>query len=127
MQMEASVSVDEIIHTCSNEKVAQAAVASIGFIFALRVKNAADVHGLSTGAFAARVVGEFGKRADECERKVVRRAMEASQQPILCGLKTILERKLDVESALDERKDGSLSSWAPPTPNYDARRLGCRF
>jgi hypothetical protein len=126
MQMEATVSVDEIIHTCTNEKVAQAAVASIGFIFALRVKNAADVHGLSTGAFAAKVVDDFGRRADEFERRAVRRAMDSSQQPILCGLKTILERKIDVESALDH-KDRPVSAWSRPASDYGARRLGCGF
>ena len=124
MRMEAYVSVDEIIHTCSNERVAQAAVASIGFVFALRVKSTADVYGLSIGAFAARVVCEFGRVADEYERKVVRGAMERSQQPILCGLKTILERKLDAESAID-RKGRSFSAWTPPAADYEVRRSGC--
>jgi hypothetical protein len=100
MQMEASVSVDEIIHTCSNEKVAQAAVASIGFVFALRVKNAADTYGLSIGTFAARVVGEFDRVADEHERGAALGAMERSQHPILCGLRAILERKLETDSTL---------------------------
>jgi hypothetical protein len=100
MQMEASVSVDEIIHTCSNEKVAQAAVASIGFAFALRVKHAADTYGLSIGAFGARVVREFGRVADEHERGAVLSAMERSQHLVLCGLRAILERKLEADSML---------------------------
>jgi hypothetical protein len=123
MQMEASVSVEEIIHTCSNERVAQAAVASIGFVFALRVKSAADVHGLDIGDFAARVVREFGRVADEYERKVVRGAMERSPQPILSGLKAILECKLEAESTLDH---GSrpFSGWTRPAPEVDVRRAG---
>jgi hypothetical protein len=83
------------------EKVAQAAVASIGFVFALRVKSAADVHGLGIGDFVARAVREFSRVAGECERKAVRCAMDRSQQPILSGLKAILERKLAAESGLD--------------------------
>jgi hypothetical protein len=118
MQMEGSVLVDEIIHTCSNEKIAQAAVASIGFVFALRVKNTADLHGLSVGAFAARIVHEFGHAADEGERKAVRRAMELSQQPILGGLQKILERKLDASGGR------SLSSWTP-APDYEVGRSSC--
>jgi hypothetical protein len=124
MQMEAPVLVDEIIHTCSNEKIAHAAVASIGFVFALRVKSSADLHGLSVGAFAAKVVHEFGSVADECERKVVRRAMELSQQPILGGLQTILERKLNAEAALGHA-GRPLSGWASRAPEYEVRRSSC--
>jgi hypothetical protein len=122
--MEASVSVEEIIHTCSNEKVAQAAVASIGLVFALRVKSAADVHGLGIGDFAARAVREFGRAAGEFERKAVHGAMERSPQPILSGLKAILERKLDAESMLDH---GSrpLSGWSRSAPEVDVRRSSC--
>lgn len=122
--MEVSVSVDEIIHTCSNEKVAQAAVASIGFVFSLRVKTAAESHGLSVGGFAARIVHEFGRSADECERKVVRGAMERSDHPILCGLRTILDRRIETESTLD-RVGRPLSDWARSEPQYEARRSGC--
>ncbi|MGO9007044.1 MAG: hypothetical protein ACLQIQ_06755 [Beijerinckiaceae bacterium] len=116
--------VDEIIHTCSNEKVAQAAVASIGFVFALRVKSAADLHGLSVGAFTARVVHEFGRTAGECERKVVRGAMERSDHPILCGLKTILERRIDAESRLGHA-GRPLYGWSRPALDYEVRRSGC--
>ncbi len=121
--MEVSVSVEEIIHTCSNEKVAQAAVASIGFVFALRVKTAAESHGLSVGAFAARVVREFGRAADEREHKVVRGAMERSDHPILSGLMTILERRINAESTLGHA-GRPLSGWSRPAPEYGARRSG---
>ena len=120
------MSVDEIIHTCSNEKVAQAAVASIGFVFALRVKTTADVHGLTIGAFAARVVSEFGRVADERERKVVHGAMAGSQQPILCGLKTILERQLDLDSTL-RCKDQAASTWMHPATEFQVGSTGCSF
>jgi hypothetical protein len=92
---EASVLLDEIVHTCSHEKVAQAAVASLGFAFLLRVKRAADRRGVSIGAFAANVVREFGEDAQVRERRAIVRAMHKADQPILRGLQTILERELE--------------------------------
>ncbi len=87
--------IDEIVHTCSNEKVAQAAVASLGFAFASRVKSAADLHGVSVGAFTARVVKEFGKDAHSLKRRALDRAMHKADQPILRGLQAILEKQLE--------------------------------
>ena len=40
---------DDIFHSCSHEKVAQAAVASIGGAFADRVRQVAAVRGLTPG------------------------------------------------------------------------------
>jgi hypothetical protein len=92
---EASVLLDEIVHTCSHEKVAQAAVASLGFAFLLRVKRAADQRGVSIGAFTANIVREFGEDARAHERRAIDRAMCKADQPILRGLQTILERQLE--------------------------------
>lgn len=86
--------IDEILHTCSNEKVAQAAVASLGSDFSSRVKSAADFYHLSVGAFTARVVHDFGEDARAHERRVVDCAMHKADQPILRGLQVILEREL---------------------------------
>jgi hypothetical protein len=80
----------EIVHTCSHEKVAQAAVASMGSSFAGKVGVTAGAHGLSIGAFTARVVQEFGKFSGEDEKQAVRKAMDGSDQPILAGLQHIL-------------------------------------
>lgn len=91
---ESAVSIEEIVHTCSNEKVAQAAVASLGLAFATRVRNEAESHGVTTGAYVARVVREFGQAADADERRAVHRAMEKADQPILAGLRFILEGRL---------------------------------
>jgi hypothetical protein len=80
----------EIIHTCSHEKVAHAAVASMGPSFAEKVRVAAGKLDLSTGAFAARVVREFDECSGEAERQAIRKAMGGSDQPILTGLRLIL-------------------------------------
>jgi hypothetical protein len=87
--------IDEIVHTCSNEEVAQAAVASLGFAFASRVKSAADLHGVSIGAYTARVVRDFGEDTQPLERRAVDRATHKADQPILRGLQIILERQLE--------------------------------
>jgi hypothetical protein len=80
----------EIIRTCSHEKVAHAAVASMGPSFAEKVRVAAGDLDLSTGAFAARVVRDFDECSGEAERQAIRKAMGGSDQPILTGLRLIL-------------------------------------
>jgi hypothetical protein len=83
--------VAEIVHTCSNEKVAQAAVASLGTEFANRVDATARLCGMSAGAFAARTVRQFDNCVGERERQALREAMRGSDQPILFGLHQILQ------------------------------------
>lgn len=97
--------IDEIVHTCSNEKVAQAAVVSLGFTFASRVKCAAALHGVSIGAFTARVVRDFGEDAQPVARRVVDRAMHKADQPILRGLQIILERELEEPASPSRWRD----------------------
>jgi hypothetical protein len=104
------VLIDEIVHTCSNEKVARAAVASLGFAFASRVKSAADLHCVSIGAFTARVVREFGEDMQCLERRAVDRAMDKADQPILRGLQIILERQLEEPTLAGRRRDMKLAA-----------------
>jgi uncharacterized membrane-anchored protein YjiN (DUF445 family) len=96
---EFAVSIEEIVHTCSNEKVAQAAVASLGSDFATRVRTEAERHGTSMGTLVAKIVREFGEIADATERKAVCRAMHNTDQPILSGLRFILEGRLRIVDA----------------------------
>jgi hypothetical protein len=80
----------EIIRTCSNAHVAEAAVVSIGGEFALRFAAEAARRDLPSGAFAARLVRDFATKA---ERKGLRRVVAATRgadQPILSGLHVIL-------------------------------------
>jgi hypothetical protein len=85
----------EIIHTCSHEKVAHAAVASMGSDFATKVGVTAGANGLSIGAFTARAVREFEKVGGEHEKQALQRAMNGSDQPILAGLAHILEPAIE--------------------------------
>ncbi len=96
--------VAEIIHSCSHEKVAQAAVVSMGTAFAGKVGKSAGARGLSIGTFTARAVQEFGASSGEAEREAILKAIHGSDQPILVGLKLILSPFLEVEGpALRDR------------------------
>lgn len=98
------MSIEEIVHTCSNEKVAQAAVASLGFEFARRMRIEAESHGATTGAFVAKLVHEFGKAADSDDCRAIERAMVKVDQPILCGLRFILETRLESMGGMPRRQ-----------------------
>jgi hypothetical protein len=82
----------EIVHTCSNSEVARAAVVSIGGEFAQRFAADASRRDLSSGVWAARLVREFADKADEVEWHRVSAAAYGADQPILGGLRYILER-----------------------------------
>jgi hypothetical protein len=83
--------VAEIVHTCSNENVAQAAVASLGTEFASKVGATARLKGMSVGAFTARTVRQFDQSVGEKDRQALRDAMKGTDQPILFGLHQILQ------------------------------------
>ena len=86
---------DDIFHSCTHEKVAQAAVACIGGVFADRVRHVAAVRGQTPGAFAADVVRRFDRTASGDARDILRRALRGSDQPVLQGLRLILEPSLE--------------------------------
>ena len=82
----------EIVRTCSNAHVAEAAVQSIGGEVALRVSAGADRVAMRRGEYAAKLVKDFADNADDGERDRVLAAAHGSQHPILSGLRYILER-----------------------------------
>ena len=82
----------EIVHTCSNSEVARAAVKSIGGDFARDFAAEASRREVPSGVLAARLVREFADKADEVELQRVVAATQGSDQPILSGLRYILER-----------------------------------
>lgn len=92
----------EIIHTCSHEKVAQAAVASLGSDFAGKVGATAGTYGLSIGAFTARTVREFETNVGEREKQALRAIMARTDQPILTGLQHILLPVVEVDGRAPE-------------------------
>ena len=109
----------EIIHTCSHEEVAQAAVASMGADFAGKVGATADAYGLSIGAFTARTVREFEKSVGEEEKRALRAIMDRTDQPILTGLQHILLPVIEVDDFAAEAA-GPRAFGEPSPPRSKA-------
>ena len=89
----------EIVHTCSNSYVADAALISLGGDIARVVQDDANRHAMSRGAYAAKLVRDFAREAKDRDALEVAAAARGSQQPILSGLRFILERGLGSEGA----------------------------
>jgi hypothetical protein len=89
----------EIINTCTNEKVAEAAIASISVAFLNDMRRYADAHDMGVGEYAAGLVRRFKWRASECERKTLNVSMDGSQAPVLAGLRYILETMMKEEDS----------------------------
>jgi hypothetical protein len=87
--------VADLIHSCSNEMVAQAALSCIGGRFAERVRVAAQEKGMSVGRFVSVVVRDFARRADETVREALRERIIGDDQPLLTGLRAVLEPVLE--------------------------------
>ena len=104
--------VREIIVTCSNPHVARAAVASIGGEFARRFAARAAGRGLSSGLYAARLVRAFAREANDQDWEGVDEATHGVDQPILSGLRALLERALDFGVAAPRVVAGTPPAWA---------------
>lgn len=89
--------VREIVRTCSNPHVARAAVASIGGDFARRFSRDAEKRNLNSGLFAAGLVRRFSRQAGERDWAGVDEATRGADQPILSGLRYILERGVELD------------------------------
>src|SRR5580693_101571 len=102
----------EIVKTCSNPHIARAAVASIGGDFARRFKRDAATRNLSSGLLASHLVRHFAQKAEEADWEGVDEATRGADQPILSGLRYILER--GVELGGDEANPAW--AWRASTP-----------
>lgn len=92
---EAAMLCLEIIRTCSHEKVAEAAVRSIGPEFRDRVDLLAAAFDLSAGAYVADLVRRFSEEAGERDMEALSRVIAGSDLPILDGLRWIVEFMID--------------------------------
>ncbi len=86
----------DMLHSCSHEGVAQAAVACIGDPFADRVRAAARRRGVGVGvgSFVAGVVREYARQASESDLARLRRSIAGTDQPILVALRCVVEQAL---------------------------------
>lgn len=92
----------DLIHSCSNDRVAQAALACIGGGFADRVRAMAQEKGVSVGRFVVFVVSDFARGADEATHEALRSKIVGDDQPLLKGLREVLEAALAREPAFLE-------------------------
>jgi hypothetical protein len=102
--------VREIVITCSNPHVARAAVASIGGDFARRFSGDAATRNLSSGLLASNLVRHFALRAADRDWEGLDEATRGVDQPVLSGLRYILERGLELGDDDGEPDD----AWAVP-------------
>jgi hypothetical protein len=114
MAKEDVMLIADMIHSCSNDKVAQAALACIGGQFAERIRAAARMNGLNTGRFVAIVVREFARRADQEAHVLLQKNIIGADQPLLHGLRYILEPALE---------EGALFFDDDP-PGFGGRAIG---
>jgi hypothetical protein len=112
------VIVREIVLTCSNPNVARAAVASIGGNFARRISRDAAKRNLTSGVFASRLVRRCSRQAGDGDWEGVDQAARGADQPILSGLRYILERGLDGSTKLHEDDSDPAEGWRAPTPSF---------
>jgi hypothetical protein len=113
--------VREILRTCSNPHVARAAVASIGGDLAQRVSRDAANRNLPSGIFAAGLVRRFSRAAGARDWEGVDEATRGADQPILSGLRYILERGAELDESDIDPERGWLAS-APVASGCQAWR-----
>ncbi len=83
--------VSDILHSCGNERVAEAAVSSIGGEFAERLRALASRCDISVGDLVGRLVRRFAAEAAERDWRFVTAAMDGKDLPVLCGLRAIID------------------------------------
>ncbi|MDE2363899.1 MAG: hypothetical protein KGM42_14580 [Hyphomicrobiales bacterium] len=86
--------VDDIVNSCTNSNVAEAAVVSIGGAFARRVREEASRKGVRPGAWAAAAVMRYRKRARELDYAELQSRIAGDDQPVLAGFRMIVEPEL---------------------------------
>jgi hypothetical protein len=91
---EGSMLMADILHSCTDEGIAAAAVASIGGPFAAAVRAEADRCGLTVGALTASLVTGFARDASERDWRALSATMAGVDQPILAGLQAMAENAL---------------------------------
>ena len=86
--------IQDIMNSCSNEQVAEAAVASIGGTFARRVRETATRRGVRPGALAASAVLRFRSNARATEFEALQQAVAGDDLTLLRGFAFIVEPTL---------------------------------
>ncbi len=90
----------DMIHSCSNASVAEAAVCCIGGDFAARVHAAARKNGVNAGRFVSLVMRDFAHRASKETLAGLNRKIAGADQPLLRGVVHVLEPALEEDASL---------------------------
>jgi hypothetical protein len=102
----------EVIHTCSNEKVAEAALISLGGAFAKIVDVAAARRGVQLGRFVAELARDFERYMGTCVWARAEQSMRGADQPVLVGLYIVLAHGL-LEASLRASVGAQRNPEAP--------------
>ncbi len=86
--------IGNILHACSNDRVAEAAVASIGGEFSARVHGLARRCDLPVGTLTGHLVRRFAVHAAERDWRHVSAVIEGDDLPVLRGLQAIVDSVL---------------------------------
>jgi hypothetical protein len=111
----------ELIHSCSHERVAHAALLSIGADFHRKVNALARISGQTGAAFAVARVSEFALKADVAQWSGIASAMSGKDMPVLSGLRYILEPHLAAAHARGGAQINGHEYWI--TPAYGSAEL----
>lgn len=84
----------EILHSCADAGIAEAAVASIGGPFAARMRLEAARSEMSLGALTGSLVSGFAAEAGERDWRELTASMARADQPVLTGVQLMAERML---------------------------------
>lgn len=113
----------ELINSCSHEKVAEAAVLSIGGGFRDRVALLARASDVSTGRYAAQCVRRFADEAHEDDWNALSAVIAGSDTPILHGLRWLVEAMLDGELPGEREARSGASNMRRGGVSRDRRSL----
>lgn len=83
--------IEELLRTCANRSVANAAISSIGHRFAGEIEARARTRDVAVGDYVSDAVSRFARSGDEAAMRSVVSAMNGAQEPILAGLHRILQ------------------------------------
>lgn len=109
----------DLIHSCSNENVAQAAITSIGGELATQAIVCARKHNLTVGSLVSNIVRNYDLRSDAAAKIALQDQILGHDQPLLRGLKALLESAIENDCMI-LNKDMDLSlikakcSWGQP-------------
>ena len=105
----------ELINSCSHDKVAEAAVLSIGGDFHDRVVMLARASNMTPGRFAAQFVRRFAEEAHDEDWDALAAVVAGCDTPILYGLRWLVETMLDEdvqgmrsEARIQRRRGGPI-------------------